>query len=528
MADQITQPRLGALGWARFAWRQLTSMRTALFLLLLLAVGAVPGSIWPQRSIDAARTADYIAGHPELGPWLDRLGFFDVYASPWFAAIYLLLFVSLVGCVLPRTRLHWRAMRSTPPRAPARPERLAASATTEVDAGPSEVLAAAHKALQDKRFRTHSHDGQSVSAEKGYLKETGNLVFHLALILVITGVAVGHLFGWKGDVIVPVGKTFGNALINYDTFSPGPWVDPEQDLSPFRIRVDEFEATFEERLTSKRQFGQPRDFTAHVTVEDRVGGPTREADIKVNHPLEMDGAGVFLLGNGYAPVVTVRDEEGTQIYSGPVPFLAQDNNYTSVGAIKVTGASPRQLGLNGFFLPTSIIDDQGPRSVFPDAKDPALVLTGFEGTLFPGGRPQSVYTLDTSEMTQLETDAGEPLRMLLRPGQTFDLPGDRGSITFDRVERFAGLSIRHDPGRWLTLAAALLALAGLVATLVVRRRRVFVRVRPGVQGAGTVVTVAGLAKADDEGLEQVVADVLAAVELQFGSGTVDHTVSEHA
>ena len=163
------------------------------------------------------------------------------------------------------------------------------------------MLAAARKALRDKRFRSHSHDGESVSAEKGYLKETGNLVFHLALILVIIGVAVGHLFGWKGDVIVPVGKTFGNALINYDTFSPGPWVDPERDLSPFRIRVDEFDATFEERLTSKRQFGQPRDFTAHVSVQDRVGEPTREADIKVNHPLEMDGAGVFLLGNGYAP-----------------------------------------------------------------------------------------------------------------------------------------------------------------------------------------------------------------------------------
>ena len=59
-------------------------MRTALFLLLLLAIAAVPGSIFPQRSIDPARVADYIADHPTAGPWLDRLGFFEVYASPWF------------------------------------------------------------------------------------------------------------------------------------------------------------------------------------------------------------------------------------------------------------------------------------------------------------------------------------------------------------------------------------------------------------------------------------------------------------
>ena len=121
-------------------WRQLTSMRTALFLLLLLAVGAVPGSIWPQRSIDAARTADYIANHPKAGPWLDRLGFFEVYASPWFAAIYLLLFISLVGCVLPRSKVHWKAMRSAPPKAPARPARLPAGGTVEVSATPDEVV----------------------------------------------------------------------------------------------------------------------------------------------------------------------------------------------------------------------------------------------------------------------------------------------------------------------------------------------------------------------------------------------------
>ena len=122
----LTQPTLGARGWLRFLWRQLTSLRTALFLLLLLAVAAVPGSVFPQRGIDATRTADWIADRPTVGPVMDRLGFFDVYSAPWFASIYLLLFVSLVGCVLPRTRVHWEALRQPPPRTPARLERLAA------------------------------------------------------------------------------------------------------------------------------------------------------------------------------------------------------------------------------------------------------------------------------------------------------------------------------------------------------------------------------------------------------------------
>ncbi|MGA8980722.1 MAG: cytochrome c biogenesis protein ResB [Pedococcus sp.] len=517
MAESITQPTLGLGGWRRWMWRQLTSMRTALFLLLLLAIGAVPGSIWPQRSIDAARTADYIANHPTAGPWLDRFGFFEVYASPWFAAIYLLLFISLVGCVLPRSKVHWTAMRSKPPRAPARPERLPASGQLELELDEQASLDVAREVLRRKRFRTDSHDATSVSAEKGYLKETGNLVFHLALIFVIIGVAVGHLWGWKGDVIVPVGKTFSNTLLQYDTFSPGPWVDP-QDLSPFSIKVDRLDATFEENVTGRGQFGQPRDFTAHVTTEVVPGAAPEPSTIKVNHPLEMKNAGVFLLGNGYAPVITVRDAKGEQTFSGPVPFLAQDNNYTSVGAIKVPGADPKQLGFSGLFLPTAVIDkEKGPTSIFPDAKKPALALTLFEGALFPGGRPQSVYVLDTAEMTQVRTDKGEPLRIWLEPGKTYTLPGDRGTITFDSVDRFAGLSIRHDPGRFITLGAALLALAGLISSLVVRRRRVFVRVSPAQDTGRTVVTVGGLAKGDDDGLQEVVEDILATVRRRSGS-----------
>lgn len=519
MSDEITQPRLGVLGWLRWMWRQLTSMRTALFLLLLLAIGALPGSIWPQRSIDAARTADYIAQHPSLGPWLDRFGFFEVYASPWFAAVYLLLFVSLVGCVLPRSAVHWRAMRATPPRAPARLERLSAHATVEVSGSTAEVLRASREVLRGRRFRVHGHTDDSLSAESGYLKETGNLVFHLALIGVIVGVAIGHLFGWKGDVIVPVGQTFANTLSRYDTFAPGPWVDPST-LSPFALTVDRLDATFEDTVTGRGQFGQPRDFTAHVTTTPSPGATSVEDTIKVNHPLEMDGAGVFLLGNGYAPVVTVKDGGGDTVFSGAVPFLAQDNNYKSVGAIKVTGAQPEQYGFSGLFLPTAIIDKEtGPSSIFPDARNPALALTLYEGDLFPGGRPQSVYTLDTSDMTQVTQANGQPLRIWLQPGQTFDLPDGRGSITFDRVDRFAGLSIRNDPGRFITLAAALAALTGLIASLVIRRRRVFVRVSPADEAGRTVVSVGGLAKGDDDGLQAVVDRVAAAVAARPSEGT---------
>jgi cytochrome c biogenesis protein len=522
--DDITQPRLGPWGTLRFIWRQLTSMRTALLLLLLLAIAAVPGSIWPQRGIDAARVATYLDQHRTLGPWLDRLGFFDVYASPWFAAIYLLLFVSLVGCVLPRSRIHWHAMRAQPPRAPRRLERLPEHAELEVEASVEETVAAARAALRGKRFRIRKEevgeDPHTLSGESGYLRETGNLVFHTALIVVIIGIAIGHLFGWRGDRIVPAGETFSNTISAYDTLDPGPWVDTEA-LTPFSVTINKLDVSFEERARGA-QFGAPRDFTAHTTTTGGPGQPERQQTLKVNGPLKFGGASVFLLGNGYAPVVTVRDAKGNVTYSGATPFLPRDNNYLSAGAIKVGAAQPKQLGFAGFFLPTAEPTfANGPQSLFPDLKNPELAMSVWEGDLYPGGRPSSVYTLDTDHLSRVTKD-GKPLLIRLSPGQTFQLPGGRGSITFDTVRRWAGLSVRYDPGKIIALVGAVAALAGLIASLTIRRRRVFVRVRPATSaGVGmgddpaarrTVVTIGGLAKGEDTGLGATVEDLLRTIE----------------
>ncbi|MEP7191532.1 MAG: cytochrome c biogenesis protein ResB [Actinomycetota bacterium] len=537
--SEVTQPKLGPLGMLRWAWRQLTSMRTALFLLLLLAIGAVPGSIWPQRNIDAGRVADYLARHQGSGPWLDRLGFFDVYSSPWFAAIYLLLFISLVGCVVPRSKIHWRAMLAQPPRAPLHLERLPEHGQVEVDGTPEVVLQVAREVLTGRRerggrsltrrltarispgrrWRTRSEE-LSLSAETGYLRETGNLAFHVALIVVIVGVAVGHLFGWRGDRILVTGKTFSNTISAYDTFDPGPWVDTEA-LSPFVVALDRLDVTFEEHSIGAQQ-GAPRDFTAYTRTQTSPDAPQIHQILKVNGPLSFEGTSVFLLGNGYAPVITVRDAAGKVLLHEATPFLPQDANYRSVGAVKVPAASPEQLGFFGFFLPSEYLDqDAGPSSFFPGLKNPALALGVYEGQLFPQGRPQSVYTLSTEKMTQLKNTTGEPLRLLLKQGQTISLPGGRGSITFDTVQRWAGLSIRYDPGKLLALFGAIAALGGLIASLMIRRRRVFVRVQPS--GRRTLVSIGGLAKGEDPGFAATIEDLLRAIAQRTGRTSTSTT-----
>ncbi|MGO3650086.1 cytochrome c biogenesis protein ResB, partial [Agrococcus casei] len=99
-------PELGFMGWVRFVWRQLTSMRTAIVLLIMLAMAAIPGSLVPQESSDPNGVIQVREENPGLLWFYDAFQLHHVFESYWFSAIYLLLFISLIGCILPRTKHH--------------------------------------------------------------------------------------------------------------------------------------------------------------------------------------------------------------------------------------------------------------------------------------------------------------------------------------------------------------------------------------------------------------------------------------
>jgi len=180
-ARAIQQPALGFVGAGRFVWRQLTSMRTALILLLLLALAAIPGSLVPQRSSDPNGVVQFRRDDPELFEVLDALQLFDTFTSAWFSSIYLLLFISLVGCILPRTSHHLKALTSPPPATPSRLERFEHYRVETSQGDPEQLLKTAEETLRSKGYRVVVQK-DSVSGERGYLRETANLVFHFALV----------------------------------------------------------------------------------------------------------------------------------------------------------------------------------------------------------------------------------------------------------------------------------------------------------------------------------------------------------
>jgi len=465
-------------------------MRTALVLLFLLAVASVPGSMLPQEGIDPQAVQQYYAAHPSLAPLLARLSLFNVFAAPWFAAIYLLLFASLAGCVIPRTFRLAGSARQQPPRAPVNLSRLPFAARHETALPPDEALAAAAAVLSGKRFRLRTGDGW-VAAEKGYLREAGNLLFHLALLALLAAVCVGGMFGYKANRLLVVGDEFANTATDLDAFHPGRAVSAA-DLQPFTMALDSFQASY---ITSGPLRGQPARFDALIRYSPRPGAAMRGYSLRVNHPLNVDGVRVFLIGHGYAPVFRVTDGTGRVVFDGPVPFIAVEQaGLTSEGVIKVPDAHPQQLGFAGVFLPTAV--DVGGKlgSAFPAPLNPAVSLVSYAGNLgMDSGPAQSVYQLNTAGLHQLPVSPRP-----LVPGQSMKLPDGDGTLTFTGYRQWISLAITYDPGTLPALIAGLTALAGLLLSFFIRRRRMFVRAYPGT-GGRTVIDVGGLARSDAAG-----------------------------
>jgi len=491
----------------RNTWRALTSMGTALVLLCLLALGAIPGALLPQRSLNAGKVEDYLAVHPLIGPWLDRLQVFDVFASFWFTAIYVLLFVSLVGCLTPRMIEHVRSLRAAPVAAPRNLARLPKHASATLTGAPGTLAATIIERLRGWRTVVREPDGAvEVSAEKGYLREFGNLAFHFALLGLLVAVAVGKLFGYEGNVIVIAdgGPGFCSASpAAFDSFRAGNTVDGTS-LHPICVHVNDFQAHY---LPS----GQATSFAANIdyqTGRDLATDSWRPYRLEVNHPLRTGGDRIYLQGHGYAPTFTVTFPDG-QTRSSTVQWRP-DNPQTllSSGVVRIdppAGSYPNpgqrrrhQIAIEGLFAPTEQLDGALLSSSFPALNSPAVAVDIYVGdTGLDTGRPQSLYALDPRLIQQHRLTKVN--RVNLRAGEQVRLAQDGIVVRFDGAVPFVNLQVSYDPGQLWVLMFAITMMAGLVVSLLVRRRRVWVRLAAADAPDTVNVELGGLARTDNSG-----------------------------
>lgn len=328
--------------------------------------------------------------------------------------------------------------------------------------------------------------------------------------------ASSSLFSYSGQRLVVVGGTMVGT--QFDSFTGGVGTS-EDSVPPFSLTLNSMDVAFEAQQAS--QIGEPRTFAANVTLADAPGEAGTAETIRVNHPGKVGHTQISLSGNGYAPVIVVRDGQGNVVQDGATPFLPQTGNYDSTGVVKVPDAvdaagDPVQLGLQGAFFPSfALAADGTPMSGFPGLANPVLVLKAWTGDLgLDDGVAQNVYELDNTGLTEVLDPNGVAPALTMRPGETVTLPNGLGSVTFESVERFASFDVRYTPGQTWALVFALTATLGLVLSLFLPRRRVWVSVV--ARDGGSVVEVGGLARGNDAGLTEEVDGVLVRLHERLG------------
>ncbi len=494
------------LALVRNTWRTLTSMGTALVLLFLLALGAIPGALLPQRSLNESKVDEYLAAHPTLGPWLDRVQAFDVFSSFWFTSIYVLLFISLVGCLTPRMIEHFRSLRAVPVPAPRNLGRLPKHQAEQVTGDVDEIATTMTRRLKGWRTVTRKQEDEitEISAEKGYLREFGNIVFHFSLLGLLAAVAAGKLFGYEGNVIVIADSGPGFCTASpaaFDSFRAGNTVDGTS-LSPVCLRVNSFDADY-------LPTGQALSFAADIDYQsgdDLAANTWRPYRLEVNHPLRIGGDRVYLQGHGYAPSFTVTFPDGQQ-RSQTIQWRPEEQmTLLSSGVVRIdppAGTYPdaderrkHQIAIQGLFAPTKQLEGTLLSSSFPALNDPAVAIDIYRGdTGLDTGRPQSLFSLDPRLIDRKQLT--KAARVNLVQGQDTRLD-DGTKVRFDGAVPFVNLQVSHDPAQVWVLVFAMSMMAGLLVSLVVRRRRIWVRIQAAP--AGTVnVELGGLARTDNSG-----------------------------
>ena len=478
-------------------WRTLRSMRTALILLLVVAVASVFGSLVPQVGVARGAVLRMYADHPIRARVFEALGLFDVYGSWWFTTTYVLLLISLASCLIPRTRALRRGLGLRPqPMRDLDGMRHFAEATVSLP--PERVLERARAALRRRRFRVAAVT-PGLSAEKGLARETGSLLFHWSLFLLLVGAVFGKGFGFTGRATVVEGETWVEAHAAYDLPPEEGRFFDESMHAGFQVRVEDFDATY-------HASGLPREFVSKVTLLNDRGGALEDREVRVNGPLTHEGVKLYQLGYGWAPVVEVRVEDRLLV-SDPTVFITRaptDQRVPWQGVIKLPSLEP-DIGLELRLLPDSAAWFAGRPML--EARNPFLFFDVWQGDLRLD-RAQNVFSLDKTGLQPFGEDGGIGL------GETATL-SNGVEITFRDLREYTQFLVKRDPGTGIMLAAALLLFLGLLPALYSSRRRVWVRAI-SVDGSGTRVQVAGFALQRRAAFEDEFRSIAAAVTADTG------------
>ncbi len=421
--------------WGRL-WGFFSSLRLTIFLLFILAVTSISGTLIMQRANPQQYVKTYgVAGYQVI----KALGLYDVYHSWWFLSLLALLAFNIVVCSFDRFPRSWRFVRE-PLRWPARGVlgEMKPQERFNVALSPEDALDKIQEVLKDKGYKCEKKlEGKlgRLFAQKGVINRLGVYVTHLSVLIILIGGLIGGIWGFSGSMTIVEGESSRNVTI---------FGSHKVVTLPFDVRCDSFQVAFYPGTMT------PKDYRSTVTILEH-GKPVVTKDVRVNHPLKYRGISFYQASYG-----TISNRVGTLTLEvipregGDKPFRVE----AKVGG-EVSLKDGYRLKVVAFFPDLVLGKDNQPMNRSEDLRNPAALLE-----VKKDGRPQ-YRSWVFAFFPEVHSVKDAPFRFRY--------------VSFKGLQ-YTGLQVSKDPGVWVVWTGCTLILVGLVISFFISHRRIWVLV----------------------------------------------------
>lgn len=385
--------------------------------------------------------ATYFGSYPApIARAILRLGFDNIYHSPWYVGIIGLILVSLTVCTFKRV-----IPARLPPLRPVKVDVMPLHASVELPGDEPSVRSRVDGFFRKRGWQLRKREFGGTEwtfADKHNWARRGVLVAHIGFVIIAAGTTLYWARGFSGDTVVVTGQSV------------------EIPQTHAIVKLDDFKYTITPVLTKGGMVYQPTDYVSRVTVIGRNGIPT-PMTVRVNHPIDVDGTLYYQASYGFGMVFAFTHD------GKPVDSLSKQ---TLLEGQSIDVPGTRLSIVYDRFVPT-VDRANGMPSADPRVSDPAVILS--------------------------VNEAGAPQGSVLVPLHSWVDLGGGWRLVPARYVLYSGFQYRYDPGIPLVGIGALVLVAGLLISFYFLPARLYARIDADDDGNCTVGVAATTVKGYD-------------------------------
>lgn len=440
-------------------WNLFKSVRLTIFILIVLAIASIVGTLIPQQEGAMGFARELSPGMLRLFKTLDL---FDVYHALWFRFIIAALALNLIICSIDRFPAAWKRLKALPKPDRAKPFENLPSERCFTIKGSMDDMAGRVAAFMKSRYRNvcEKDAGKDyfVYGDKGRYSRMGVYIVHLSVLLILMGGIIGSFFGFEAFVNIAEGESVDEVRIRGSQIP--------QKL-PFQIRCKKFFVDFYAN-------GAPKEFRSDLEFIEN-GKLVRKGSLLVNHPITFQGITFYQASYGRIPGDRVR-----------IKVSRKGSDPENREMVVSLGKDVDLPGKDGRFQVVTI------RPNFMRMGPAALIKTDSAQ-----GEEKSFWVFQQREMIQKRFPGIFEKFPKLNPASY--APYVFYLLDFES-RYYTGLQANRDPGVFLVWIGCFLMVAGFLVTFFQSHRQFWVKIES--EKEKLTVSVAGNANKNPVGLER--------------------------